>query len=132
MLPFASLFSSSDPDPVAIPVYWKYFSRPRVSAVSATEVTCPAGGSIVAVTAVSVTFGVEVPEDSHVPAVALYMSQTSWYPDRVAALPVTVSGVATVSVRVACAPGFTVAGSGVYTGVTGVETRVVPSLATQW
>src|SRR5215471_14752298 len=132
MLPFASLFSSSDPDPVDMPVYWKYFSRPRVSAVSATDVTCPAGGSMVAVTAVSATFGVAVPDDSQVPAVELYMSQTSWYPDRVLASPVTVSGVATVSVSVACDPGFRVAGSAVYTGEAGVETRVVPSLATQW
>src|SRR5215469_3797992 len=119
MLPFASLLSSSDPDPVAIGVYWKYFSRPRVSAVSATEVTCPAGGSVVAVAVVPVTFGVAVPDDSQVLAVALYMSQTSWYPDRVPAFPVTVSGVATVSARVACDPGFRLAGSAVYTGAAG-------------
>src|SRR6266851_5762066 len=114
-----------------MPVYWKYFSRPRVSAVSATEVTCPAGGSVPA-PPVPARFGVDVPDDSQVLAVELYMSQTSWYPDRVPAAPVTVSGVATVSVSAACDPGFRAAGSGVYTGVVGVVTRVVPSLATQW
>src|SRR5215469_6985875 len=97
MLPFASLLSSSDPAPVAMPVYWKYFSRPRVSAVSATEVTCPAGGSVVAVAVVGATSGVDVPDDSHVRAVEWYISQTSWSRDRVLAAPVTVSGVATVS-----------------------------------
>src|SRR5262249_17342599 len=55
-------------------VYWKYFSRPRVSAVSANGGTCPAGGSVPA-PPVPVTFGVEVPDDSQVLAVELYMSR---------------------------------------------------------
>src|SRR5262249_9518717 len=74
--------------------------------------------------------GVDVPDDSQVLAVELYMSQTSWYPDRVLAAPVTVSGVATVSVSGACDPGVTVAGSAVATGVVGGGTRGGPAVAT--
>jgi hypothetical protein len=126
----SSLFTSDVPDPVLNPVYWKYFSSPsRSLADRVTEVTWLSGPTVPA-PPVPVRLGVEVPDDSQVFVVLSYRSHSSWYPVRAdpAAL---VSGVLTVAVMVAWAPGARLEVSAVCAWSDAVVTSV-PSGVSQW